>query len=1116
MVKRKIDFFWFTIATIGLAFILMFIFWRFVLAVSDPEPGLPADMVLGQTLYTGSGSGLSSTAMNTALDSYYDGSKYYVVDFSNNRVLVWNTLPTASTTPADIVLGQADMTSGFENRGGSATTSTLKMPKGVYADNTYVYVSEYGNNRVLVYQKSSLATGMDANYVLGQADFTTVSQNRGGSAAANSLRMPEGLYSDGTYLYVTDGGNHRVMIWDIGSITNGEDAVYVVGQPNFTTATSGTTDSKLFAPYDVHGDGNRLYVADNANNRVLIWNLPITQNGPAATRVLGQDNFTSGSANKGNGAVSSSSTLAGPTSVYSDGNNIYISDYTNYRVLIFTTTTPVSGSGADTVVGKSVFTDSTGYDVSQTTLNKPFGLYATSSYLYVGDELRNRVLRFNLTANSSTAPTVSTIGTSTISFSSVGTSTNFSFAQYLVYDNGASGYVTNQGTLAGSGNWIASSTWSALTLGGLTPGSLHVFRSQARYIAGVETGPSALGSNVYTLAVSAGTPSITSSTTSTVSLSWSTSVNHAIVTYAIYNSSTGQYVAADGTLGSTAVYQTTSTWGAVVTTTGMTPNTPYQFGVIARNGSNTDATTSTLSTAGYTLANSAGTPTSTVSSSSAITLVFDTNSNASSTTYALYNSVLNSYLSESGAPTSSPVYQTSSSWNGISAIGLSGNTAYQFGVIARNGSNINAATSTLSTAVYTLANIPSSVTASAGSTSIVLSWSGDATQYYAENSTASAMSGWISATSATFSGLTCGTSYSLKVKGKNVSGVETDFSSVVSATTAACSSSGGGSPIIISPMVLPANAATINTGEKETYSVLVTLHLNAPDAKEVALSNTADFANSSFLLYKPTFSWNLSPGYGKKTVYIKLRGKNGSVSTVSQEIILLEKAKTQPEIIPSEGATKSPAPEQLVVKKIGEPAGKCALVPGKAYKIRTSRDVWYITNDCTRKPMKNEFMYFTYFSSWKDLGIVSKENLQSVPQDNLQNLALGEKYIPSHGTFVRIPNDQTIYYVLGSKKIIIGSEVLFENLGYKKEWIEYVDVRVLDRYETLKTVNSAKARLDLTLIRYPNSSKVYVLEYGKKRHITNEQVLFNNRPFRFDRIIIVDESEKYPDGDPVV
>jgi hypothetical protein len=30
------------------------------------------------------------------------------VDYSNHRVLIWNTFPTASFTPADLVLGQSD------------------------------------------------------------------------------------------------------------------------------------------------------------------------------------------------------------------------------------------------------------------------------------------------------------------------------------------------------------------------------------------------------------------------------------------------------------------------------------------------------------------------------------------------------------------------------------------------------------------------------------------------------------------------------------------------------------------------------------------------------------------------------------------------------------------------------------------------------------------------------------------------------------------------------------------------------------------------------------------------------------------------------------------------
>ena len=59
--------------------------------------------------------------------------------------------------------------------------------------------------------------------------------------------------------------------------------------------------------------------------------------------------------------------------------------------------------------------------------------------------------------------------------------------------------------------------------------------------------------------------------------------NAAATTYAIYCTSTSQYVQANGTLGASAVYQTRTAWGTI-TLTGLTASTNYCFYSIAQNG----------------------------------------------------------------------------------------------------------------------------------------------------------------------------------------------------------------------------------------------------------------------------------------------------------------------------------------------------------------------------------------------------------------------------------------------------------------------------------------------------------------------------------------------------
>jgi DNA-binding beta-propeller fold protein YncE len=63
------------------------------------------------------------------------------------------------------------------------------------------------------------------------------------------------------------------LIYNTAIITNGMNAAKVLGQPNFTDGTANTTQDRLsgpgFADYDP-GSG-RLFVTDSGNNRVMIF-----------------------------------------------------------------------------------------------------------------------------------------------------------------------------------------------------------------------------------------------------------------------------------------------------------------------------------------------------------------------------------------------------------------------------------------------------------------------------------------------------------------------------------------------------------------------------------------------------------------------------------------------------------------------------------------------------------------------------------------------------------------------------------------------------------------------------------------------------------------------------
>jgi len=285
-----------------------------------------------------------------------------------------------------------------------------------------------------------------------------------------------------------------------------------------------------------------------------------------------------------------------------------------------------------------------------------------------------------------------------------------------------------------------------------------------------------------------GSLSVNSTSTTSVVLNFSTtSTDGNFSEYKIYYStSTPVTELATAFTSSTDVNLASSTFGGATTTTisSLLANTLYYTNIYAYDTWGRGSS-STAETSFYTLV---GNPTGLAHTEAGFTsggFFVDSFNNDSGGSSGYYFDVINT-MSE---------VVTSSGWqsgdNTWLAEGLSVNTRYAVRANYRNGNGIPASTSSL--VFYTDTNVPSGITATANSTSqITVSWSGSGSQYYVENTTAGTNSGWTSETSYAFSGLNSNTTYSFRVKAKGLGGVETGWSSTVSATT---QSGGGGGPL---------------------------------------------------------------------------------------------------------------------------------------------------------------------------------------------------------------------------------------------------------------------------------------------------------------------------------
>lgn len=324
------------------------------------------DLVLGQPDFTKNDPAVSQTGMRLPTAVATDGKILAVADTENNRILIWNNIPASNTAPADIQLGQDNFTTVRQPI--VVNNKSFRGPQGVWIQNGRFFVADTQNHRVLIWNSIPTQNNQPADIVLGQPNFNVAPEpdltRITTSVHANTLLNPVSVTSDGKRLFVTDLGYSRVLIWNSIPTQNQQPADVVVGQPDMDTegdnnsskmCASTGTDSNNNPTYPVRcegtlsfprfalSDGQRLYIADGGNDRVLVFNSIPTTNGAKADVVLGQPDMTS-DINTSNSdlftpnlTVSASDVIPAPTSLAWDpvGQNLYVADPTDRRVLVF-------------------------------------------------------------------------------------------------------------------------------------------------------------------------------------------------------------------------------------------------------------------------------------------------------------------------------------------------------------------------------------------------------------------------------------------------------------------------------------------------------------------------------------------------------------------------------------------------------------------------------------------------------------------------------------------------------------------------------------------------------------------------------------------------------------
>ncbi|MBS1667965.1 MAG: hypothetical protein JST58_11370 [Bacteroidetes bacterium] len=330
--------------------------------------------------------------------------KLIVADTAQNRIFIWNKMPSSSYQGPDIVLGQLQATDTQRNAGGETDAASLLYPSGIWSDGNKLIVADAWNHRVLIWNNFPTKNGQPADVVIGQPDMHHCLPNLhgvGSAASAQNLYWCYGVWSDGVHLWIADTGNRRVLFYENIPTKNYQAADKVIGKNNFEDKDYESENAVW--PYSVKvSEDGVLAISDTQYYRVLLWGNWRDAFSNKASAIIGQPDLNSCGQNQYS-LRPKANTLNWCYDTLMKKGSLYLADTGNSRVLFFKKIPTENNQAADNLFGNIHF-EAIGEHLEvgkqdNERLYWPFALTMTDDILIVADTGNHRIVFYETEKN---------------------------------------------------------------------------------------------------------------------------------------------------------------------------------------------------------------------------------------------------------------------------------------------------------------------------------------------------------------------------------------------------------------------------------------------------------------------------------------------------------------------------------------------------------------------------------------------------------------------------------------------------------------------------------------------------------------------------------------------